>query len=116
MACVNPWPVQGPYQPFVMVFGHSFVRRLRSHVVPLGKSKQNLDLVSTDVLYCIGGLCLSGEAYEESKVATGVGADAIVVDLGSNDLDCVQEPDPAELARTMFQFCPRCSQSRRLLS
>lgn len=89
--------------PLVVVFGHSFVRRLRDFVVP--KRQYNMDLIDVSVIFHgVGGLTLSGDAVLESQVAVDVDPSVIVVDLGANDLDSTTYIDPIQLAEDMLHF------------
>ncbi len=95
--------LQSHEKPVVAVFGHSFVRRLWDHLVPLNQIDMNLSDISL-IFHGVGGLTLQGSVYEESQVAVHVCPTALVVDLGANDLDSLHYPDPHELASAMFVF------------
>lgn len=82
------------YSSDIVVFGHSFIRNLRSHVVQLGEFNLRLDSRHYRIImHGVAGLTIE-KADNESDVVISLAPEAIVLDLGSNDLDNVSQPDP----------------------
>ena len=82
--------------PTVVVLGHSFVRRLRTHVFAEQRkaprsadpaSNFGIDKSSVSVfLHGVGGLTLPN-AYLELPVVAELGPDVVIFQIGENDLD-----------------------------
>ncbi len=88
----------------VVVFGHSFVSRLRNWLV----SKNNFNL-SLDkslwrvILHGVGGLTLARVPFE-MDIVENLEPNVIVLDIGANDLDSHFNPDPHQVAFDVAQF------------
>ena len=111
----------------VLIFGHSFIRRLRDDLVDISRAefsalsthdswlnlRFNSETVSV-VFHGIGGLTLS-KAYNELEVIAEVNPDVIFIQLGENDVD-KRHSRPSEIARQVSHFaasilrlCPKTS-------
>lgn len=87
----------------ITVFGHSFVSRLKEHLIHIDNINMSLDDASV-TFQGYGGLTLSGWA-SQAVISIPTQTDAIVVDLGANDLDNPDKPiDPFQFAVSMYDF------------
>lgn len=94
-----------PPKKLAVVFGHSFVRRLKEytrekHIVHLGMDPS----VYFVILHGVGGLKVGGQAVQESQLVVDLEPSTIILDMGANDLDCVSAPSPVQVASDVFQF------------
>ncbi len=99
--------------PCVVVFGHSFVRRLRDFLFDKHRSHDgtrkdwiNLDIPRTEInifFHGIGGLTLSAARDELASICE-LETKAIVLQIGENDLDSTTCHCPLALAGEVFAF------------
>ena len=79
--------------PKVLIFGHSFVRRLHDDLVKGfdSRAKQNFNLAGSGVYACLKGTVTGGRTvekvrkYDISAIAS-IQSDIIILELGTNDL------------------------------
>jgi hypothetical protein len=72
----------------ILVFGHSFVRRLETFCREQEQHNLNLDLEKFSVVFCgIGGLCLEKAKSHLDNAIRRISPDIVIFDIGSNDLD-----------------------------
>ena len=88
----------------VVIFGHSFVRRLREHSVEHKEFNLRLDPGRFRLIFHgIGGMTLKS-APDHVDVVENLWPKSIILDLGANDLDHVSCPDPLVTASRIIQF------------
>ena len=96
--------------PKVLIFGHSFVRRLHDDLVKGFDScaKQNFNLAGSGVYVCLkgtGGRTVEKvRKYDISAIAS-IQPDIIILELGTNDL-CHLSPEVVEalVSRSLHAF------------
>ena len=72
----------------VLVFGHSFVKRLETFCRENEQHNLNLDLEKFAVAFCgIGGLCMEKVKSHLDNEIRRISPDIIILEIGANDLD-----------------------------
>ena len=88
----------------IVIFGHSFVTKLRNFSVENGDSNLRLDKEKFRIfMHGVSGLNLK-HAPEESDVVVNLSPQIIILELGANDLDSRACPDPHQIAHAIFDF------------
>ena len=87
----------------IVLFGHSFIRRLRDFSVRNRSPNLDLDQNKFPVIFHgKGGLSLNN-FHTELDVLDFLKPAAVILDLGANDLDKFSAPDPVILAHKIYE-------------
>ena len=89
-----------------VVFGHSLVRGLKEYSAENGSWNLNLNRDNFRVFFHgIGGLSLHKHSLDDAvETVIALEPQAIILDLGANDLDRREKPHPYTVAKNIFAF------------